>query len=144
MTIIDYTPEALDAAGLALSGKGPVLMVNLLRYRERADYAEPTDLPPCSGREAYYQRYAPAFAKVAGEVAAGETFAVALLGHVHATIVAPAGEAWDDIAIIEYPSFQALRTIIDSPRYEAEAAAHRHAALEDWRFIATVKAELPG
>ena len=144
MTTVDLMPGALDAAGQALSGKGTVHMVNLVRYRAQADYGGRTDPPPCSGREAYLQRYAPAFAKVAEQVAPGEKYSVFLLGTVHATLVAPAGEAWDDIVVVEYPSFEALRRIIESPEYAAQAAPHRRAALEDWRFIATTKVDLPG
>jgi len=59
-------------------------MVNLLRYRARAEYAEQTDLPPCSGREAYFSRYVPAFASVAEKVAPGEHFKPFYLGTVQA------------------------------------------------------------
>ena len=144
MATVEMTPEALDAAGRALAGKGPVQMVNLVRYRAQADYGGQGASPPCTGREAYFGRYVPSFAKVAEKVAPGETFTPVLLGNVHTAIVAPAGEAWDDIAIVEYASFDALRRVIESPEYEAEAAPHRRAALEDWRFIAATKVELPG
>ncbi len=143
MEAVEVMPEVLDAAGRALSGKGPVHMVNLVRYRAQADYGEQPGIAPCSGREAYLQRYVAAFGKVAEQVAAGEKFNVVLLGSVQATLVPPTGEAWDDIAIIEYPSFETLQRIIGSPEYEAEAAPHRRAALEDWRFIATIRAGLP-
>ncbi len=144
MMTVEMTQDALDAAGRALSGKGPVQMVNLIRYRAQADYGEQAGFPPCSGREAYLGRYVAAFAAVAAKVAPGETFRPVFLGSVAATVVAPTGEAWDDIAILEYPSFDALRKIIETPEYEAEAAPHRRAALEDWRFVAVLKAELPG
>lgn len=144
MKTIELTPEALDAAGHALAGKGPVQMVNLLRYRAQAEYGGQAVLPPCSGKEAYFGRYVPAFAKVAERVAPGTGFAPVLLGTVHATLVALADEAWDDIAIVEYPSFEALRRIVASPDYAAEAAPHRRAALEDWRFIAATRISLPG
>ena len=144
MMTVEMTRDALDAASRALSGKGPVQMVNLIRYRAQADYAGKAGFPPCSGREAYLGRYVTAFAQVAAKVAPGETFRPVFLGSVAATVVAPPGEAWDDIAIVEYASFDALRKIIETPEYEAEAAPHRRAALEDWRFAAALKAELPG
>jgi hypothetical protein len=31
-------------------------MINMVRYREVAHYEAPSDLPSCSGREAYFQR----------------------------------------------------------------------------------------
>ena len=144
MTGLDVTPEGLDAASSALAGKGPVQMVNLLRYRATANYDAGVEHPPCSGREAYLQRYIPAFAKVAAAVAPGESFSVEWIGGVLATLVPPTGETWHAIAIVEYPSFEVLRRIIDSPEYRSEADPHRRAALEDWRFIATQKMDLPG
>ena len=120
------------------------MMVNLLRYRAQAEYRDGTALPSCSGKEAYFGRYVPAFAKVAQQVVPNTSFAPVLLGSVHATLVASAGEAWDNIAIVEYPSFEALRSIVASPAYAAEAAPHRRAALADWRFVAATKIDLPG
>ena len=144
MTNPDITTDGLQAAGSALARKGPVQMVNLLRYRETATYDADADHAPCSGQEAYFQRYIPAFAKVAAEVAPGETFSVSWVGAVLATLVPPTGENWHAIAIVEYPSFEVLRRIIDSPEYKSEADPHRRAALEDWRFIASQKMDLPG
>jgi uncharacterized protein (DUF1330 family) len=144
MTSLDVTPDGLDAASSALAGKGPVQMVNFLRYRAAAGYDAGAEHPPCSGQEAYFQRYIPAFAKVAAAVAPGETFSVSWVGGVVATLVPPTGESWHAIAIVEYPSFEVLRRIIDSPEYRSEADPHRRAALEDWRFIATQKMDLPG
>ena len=68
MGIVELTPEALEAAARTLEGIGPVMMVNLLLYRTQAEYADGTALPPCSGKEAYFGRYVPAFAKVAEQV----------------------------------------------------------------------------
>ncbi len=144
MATVELTTSALDAAAAALAGKGAVHMINLVRYRERADYGGRSGYAPCSGREAYLQRYAPAFARVAGHVVPGETFSVVLVANAWATLVAPAGEAWDDIAIVEYGSFDMLRRIVESPEYASDAAPHRLAALADWRFIATTKLQLAG
>ncbi len=144
LATFDITPDTLDTAGRALAAAGPVCMVNLLRYRPHADYGDRTDLPPCSGREAYLQRYVPAFARVAAAVAPGEPFAAVFVGSVQATLVAPDGEAWDDVAVLEYPSFAVLRRIIESAEYAADAAPHRRAALADWRFLATTRVALPG
>ncbi len=143
MAMTEMTKQAMVKAGASLAGKGPVQMVNLLRYREQADYGHGSAFPLCSGRKAYFQRYVPAFAQVAATVAPGEAFMPVYIGNVAATVVGAEGEAWDDIASLEYPSFKALKKITDSPEYEAEAAPHRRAALADWRFIAALKAQLP-
>lgn len=143
MKTVDITPEAVQAAAEAIPEDSPFHMVNLLRYREHADYGDRTDIEPCSGREAYYQRYLPAFNHVT--VADGiEGIKVFWIGAVLARVVAPSDEQWDDVAIVEYPSFAAFRRVTESPTYGAEAAPHRKAALEDWRLIATASVTLPG
>jgi uncharacterized protein (DUF1330 family) len=134
MGSLEYARGALDAAAKTV-GEGPIHMVNLVRYRESADYRGKSSLPPCSGRDAYFQRYAPAFRKVAE----GEDYGVFWVGHVRGMLVAAEEEHWDDIVIVRYSSFATLRRILDNPRYEEEAAPHRRAALADWRFMVTTQ-----
>jgi uncharacterized protein (DUF1330 family) len=133
---LDVTPQALAAVAATILEGAPVVMVNLVRYRDRADYGgERPDLPPCSGKEAYLQRYRSAF----HAVTAGENIKAVFVGHALATIVAPEGERWDGVAVVEYPDFATIRRMFESERYRTEAAPHRRAALADWRFIATAK-----
>ena len=136
----ELAPQALLAAAAAIPADTPIYMVNLLRYREQAAYDDPATAAPCSGREAYFQRYVPAFAKVT----AGEGITPFWVGNVLAQLVAPPGEHWDDVAIVEYPSFAVFQRLMENPAYHAEAEPHRRAALADWRLIPTTKAQLPG
>jgi hypothetical protein len=138
----ELTSDNMNAAARALTGKGTIQMVNLLRYYDDAHYPAGNTYEACSGREAYYKRYIPEFGKVASQVAPN-SFTINFIGNVQATLVAPATESWDDIAIIEYSSFEAFRDIVESAQYLADADPHRRAALKDWRFIATTKAALP-
>lgn len=141
MPTTDITPDALDTAAAAGASTGqPIFMVNLLRYNEQANYGDDADSAPCSGREAYFHRYVPAFS----EVAEGIGIKVFWIGNVLAPIVAPADEQWDDVAIVEYPSFDAFRSLVESDAYKAKADPHRVAALADWRLIAAGKMDLPG
>ncbi len=140
MKTVEITPEAIQAAAGVLPQDGPITMLNLLRYKDRAEYDGPIDLPPGSGREVYFGRYVPAFNKVA----AGANIKVFWVANVLAAVVAPAGERWDDVAIVEYPDYATFRRVVESPEYAADAALHRRAALEDWRLIATLKMDLPG
>ena len=139
MRTIEIETENMQTAAGAIPEGVPVVMLNLLRYKERADYGQRADVTPCSGREAYYQRYVPAFNQLA-------TPGIQLLwlGGVLAQMVGPSDEQWDDAALVEYPSFAAFRDVVESVRYQEEASYHRLASLEDWRLIATVKATLPG
>lgn len=130
---------ALEAASQTLGDQEPVYMVNLVRYRDEADYGANTELPACSGREAYFQRYAPAF----NRVAAGQDYALFWVGNVRRVLVGTDGEAWDDIVIVRYASFAGLRRILESPAYEKDAAPHRRAALADWKFLVTTQPALP-
>jgi hypothetical protein len=139
MEFVECSATALEAAGRTLDAEGPVHMVNMVRFRDLADYRGKSELPPCSGREAYFQRYAPAFSKVAQ----GEDYGLFWLGNVRGVLVGAEGENWDDIVIVRYSSFAALRRILESAAYEAEAAPHRRAALADWRFIITTQPSPP-
>ena len=139
MLTIENNPAALEAAANNLAGAGQIFMVNLVRYRPEATYPKGFGLPPCSGREAYFRRYAPAF----GQVAQGEDYSVFWIGNVRGVLVGTEGEAWDDIVIVRYASFATLRRILESPDYEKTAAPHRRAALADWKFMVTTQPELP-
>ena len=86
------------------------------------------------------KRYVPAF----GALAEGKGIKPVWIGQVLAGVVAPPGEQWDDMAIVEYPDFDSFRKLVESPDYKAKADPHRRAALADWRLILTVKADLPG
>ena len=56
MGSIEPQPDRLQAFLGKLDDETPVVMINLLRYRERAAYPAGSEHAPCSGREAY-QRY---------------------------------------------------------------------------------------
>jgi uncharacterized protein (DUF1330 family) len=131
---VNPTPEQLEAV-VAAHGDGPVQMLNLLKYRERAaydaDYAgDPS--PDCTGAEAY-QRY--------GEVAithvAKRGGRLVLLSAVDGVALgAAAQDEWDEIAIVEYPSLDAFVDMGQDPDYLA-ATVHRTAGLERSVILAT-------
>lgn len=65
MRTVEMHSEDVVAAADAIPEDAPFFMLNLLRYKEQADYGDRTDVAPSSGREAYHQRYIPAFGQVA-------------------------------------------------------------------------------
>jgi len=142
MGMVEYQKSAFDAAEQEIGDGAPIYMVNLIRYRAEAQYLNDDASEPSSGsgKEVYFQRYVPAFARVAE----GEDYSVFWVGNIRGLLVAAPGEHWDDIVIVKYASIQTLRRILESPDYETQAAPHRRAALEDWRFIVTTKVDLPG
>ena len=50
---------------------GPVVMLNLLKFREQANYPAGSPHAPCSGAEAY-RRYQTAFVETVGDVSRAE------------------------------------------------------------------------
>lgn len=136
MNLIEITLQALDAAERAIPPGQPIYMLNLLRYRAQAHYEDGFDAAPCSGREAFNERYRPAFRRLAVGKPLVRMFSVPVL----ASLVGSPGERWDEAAINEYGDFATFRSIVNSETYQREVAPHRHAALEDFRLLALAKA----
>ena len=135
MNSIVLREQDLLAAELQVPADLPIVMLNLVAFNSVARY-EDSAAPACSGREAYFQRYAPAFreAAAAGNV---EGIRVVFVGSVAATLVGPKDQHWDAIVLVEYPNFAALRKVLESSAYKTYAEPHRKAALKDWQFVAT-------
>ena len=117
--------QATDAqveALLARDPGGPINMLNLLKFKERAEYADGSE-PELSGQEAY-MRYGTGVAELVTK--AGGEF---VFGSAANTLVVGDGELeWDMVAIVKYPSVTAFKTMVDSPEYEA-IHVHRDAGL---------------
>lgn len=107
----------------------PVTMLNLLAYRDIADYADYPGEISCSGKEAY-RRYSDAvfpLLKIHGAK-------VVLVGAANPTIIGPQAEKWDDVMLVEYPTPLAFIAMSTSQEY-AKVSYHRSAALTDSRLI---------
>jgi uncharacterized protein (DUF1330 family) len=131
MPSVEPTPTQMQRLLQDIARPGPVVMINLLRYREHANYPVGFDASPCSGREAYQRYSAVAVVKVA-EVGGK----ILWVGAVKASVIAPEGEEWDDAILVQYPSRAAFAEMVARPDYQA-AAPHRTAALADSRLILT-------
>ena len=142
MRAIEMNTEELSAAAAALPADQPVFMINLVGYREQADYGERADAAPCSGREAYLERYVPAFNKIVADLGI-KGINLFYTGAVIGQLVAPPDEKWNDVVFVEYPNFAAFLRVYESSEYQKEAEFHRTAALEDSRLFATTKMESP-
>ncbi len=133
MADIEMASEDVAAAVAAIKPGREFFMLNLLRFRDQADYGG-QDFPPATGREAYLQRYVPAFAEVAGPLGGSDLI---FAGDVFARLVGPEDEVWDVVAIAHYPNIKVFQDITSHPKYLTKAAPHRRAALADLRLIAT-------
>lgn len=124
-------PEPAQAAAFfGASDDGPICMVNLLKFRDKAAYADGSE-PELSGRDAYL-RYGAAvlacLAAVGGKARFSGMVSDVLLGEVE--------ELWDMVAIAEYPSRMAMLQMVQSPEYQA-ITHHRDAGLAGQLNIAT-------
>ncbi len=125
------TRDQQQAAVLRDDGQ-PISMVNLLKFRDTAVYADGR-ATTLSGREAY-EIYGRAMTRMVME--AGGKFVFS--GKVRGLLVGSADESWDQVAIVMYPSFKAMAAITSSPAY-AEIHVHRDAGLEGQMLIETVR-----
>ena len=104
---------------------GPVVMLNLLKFRERANYPEGSPHAPCTGAEAY-RRYQTAFVETVGDVSRAE---VVWEGQVDRPFIGDASQDWDKCLLVRYPSRQHFLGMMADAAYR-EALVHRYAGLE--------------
>lgn len=109
----------------------PVVMLNLLRFRDRANYSD--ESTERSGREAYtlYMQEAAACVKAVGAE-------VIWSGHSVGSLIAPPDESWDQVLLVRYPSIDAFMAMIESPDYKG-VVRHRTAAVQDSRLVANLE-----
>lgn len=110
---------------------GPIAMLNLVKFRDRAAYTDgrPDDV---SGREAYL-RYATEMRKIVE--AAGGRFV--FMGDVGSVIIGEVEDPWDAVGIVEYPSRAVFHRLATSPEVQA-IGVHREAGLAGQLLILTV------
>jgi uncharacterized protein (DUF1330 family) len=100
-------------AFLARDDDGPVVMLNLLRFKP-------------GGRESY-DRYASAITSTFLPRVGGE---VLYAGDGDVALVAGDGQAWDAVLLVRYPSRQAFSRMVADPEYQ-EITRLRTEALEE-------------
>ena len=101
----------------------PIYMLNLLKFKEKAEYADGRDTP-MTGAEAYgvYSKEVQAhIEKVGGKAIFFGDISRLMLGEVE--------DLWDKVAIVMYPSRKAMMAMIKNPDYQ-ESSKHREAGLE--------------
>ena len=132
-------PSKDQFAAFAKSGvSGPVQMLNLLRFNERAQYADGQGEAGLTGAEAY-KAYAKASAPFFQEVGG----VMAWSGKPIAGVIGPPGETWDAGFIAEYPNLDAFVSMVRNEGYQA-IVHHRQAAVADSRLYGFAKSDAPG
>jgi uncharacterized protein (DUF1330 family) len=113
-------------------------MLNLLLFRDIADYSDSPELKPLdpiSGREAYkiYMEHTTPFLQESG----GEVIFLGTAGHY---LIGPADEHWDMVMLVRQRSLSDFLAFASNPGYLA-GMGHRSAALEDSRLLPMVELE---
>lgn len=127
MLIAQYpTPEQIEEL-LRGPSDVPVVMVNLLRFKERADAPD----EGASGNEAY-SRYGEPMRRIVEERGGRLLW----MGRVESFVIGTSDSRFDAVALVEYPSRRVFVEIINDPRVR-EIGAHRAAGLEGQWLIAT-------
>lgn len=115
----------------------PIQMLNLVRFRKKADYPEGHELhgKGWTGDEAYAEygkTSGPIFQRVGGKIV--------WRGSYETVVTGPDDERWDAAFIAEYPNAGAFFEMITDPEYQ-QAVVNRTAAVEDSRLIRFGKLE---
>jgi uncharacterized protein (DUF1330 family) len=115
----------------ALPRDAPIEMLNLVRLRDQAVYAEdhPLHGQNVSGLEAY-RSYGRDSAEVFARVGGRQVW----VGRPEVVVTGPLDERWDLAFIAAYPSAGAFLEMVTDPVYR-QAVKHRQAGVEDSRLI---------
>lgn len=130
-TFIDPSPEQgaqFNASDLSES----VTMLNLLKFREIADYSASPELAsdtPISGEKAY-QKYIQSVGPLLQRLDAE----LIIKGKSEGFLIGPKEEKWDAVIIVRYNAKQDLINLTQSQDYIA-IKGHRTAALNDSRLL---------
>lgn len=120
---------------------GPVVMLNLLRLRELADYsATPTLAPqaPISGREAFDRYIAHTLPHLRES---GGT--LVFLGDAGDYLIGPPTERWDLVMLVRHRSSQTFLAFASNEAYLG-GMGHRLAAIEDSRLLPVIENGVDG
>ena len=134
MQVVNALNPSEDQLAALLGGAddGPFVMINLLRFREFAAYPDGRDVG-LSGRDAY-MRYGMAVLERLAAVGGKAIFSSSVTG----LMIGEVEELWDMVALAEYPSLTAMRTMLMSPEYQA-ITIHRTAGLAGQLNIKTAQ-----
>src|SRR5262245_66349484 len=116
---IDPTKETFDAFRSS-DRPGPIHMLNLVRFREKAGYPDGRNATGAEAYAAYGRDSHPVFSRLGGRIVWRGNFELMLIG--------PSDERWDECFIAEYPSVAAFVEVIRDPVYR-EGLKTRQAAV---------------
>ena len=119
--------------------QGSVVMLNLLRFREIADYSDNPELTPTepiSGKQAYQlyvEHTLPFLTKSGGEIL--------FMGEGGSFLIGPTNEHWDAVLLIKQNSVNSFLAF-ESDKDYMKGIGHRTAALADSRLLPIVETKV--
>lgn len=127
-------PNEAQMQGFSEAGpEGPIYMVNLLKFKEKAEYPDGRE-SNLTGAQAY-GIYGEAVSKLLTEFGGAPMFSA----DVERLMLGEVEELWDKIAIAMYPSRGAMMEMMQSPKMQ-EIGIHRAAGLAGQLNIETADA----
>ncbi|MDR6267446.1 DUF1330 domain-containing protein [Roseobacter sp. N2S] len=123
---IDPTRAQFDAFK-SLPRDQPVNMLNLVKLKDAASYADGRSATGAEAYQSYSAESGPIFARVGGEII--------WRGSPQAMVIGPENEDWHIAFIARYPTLNAFLEMVTDPAYQA-IVFHRQAAVADSRLIA--------
>jgi uncharacterized protein (DUF1330 family) len=111
----------------------PIMMLNLLRFRDKAAYEEDREATGAEAYAAYGRESGPIFGRVGGEII--------WRGKPELMVIGPADKRWDIIFVARYPTAGAFLEMVTDPDYRL-AVKHRQAAVLDSRLIRTAEVDI--
>lgn len=136
MEVVNQVMPTMERAMAFFGGAedGPFVMVNLLKFRPRAEYEDGSD-SHLTGAEAY-ARYGEGVRKLVEGLGGKVRYSGAVTG----LMLGEVEELWDMVALAEYPSLAAFRAMAMSPEMHA-IEHHRKAGLAGQLNIRTKPGE---
>lgn len=131
---IDPERDQFDAFK-ALPRNQPLMMLNLVRLRDKAAYDDGRDATGMEAYAAYGRESEPVFRRVGGEIV--------WRGRPENVLIGPVDEQWDVAFVARYPTASAFLEMVTDPDYRI-AVKHRQAAVLDSRLIRTAEFENSG
>jgi uncharacterized protein (DUF1330 family) len=115
-------PNPIQLAEFALGDDDPILMVNLLKFKDKAEYEDgrATNLTGREAYEIYVTETREHLADVGAELILG--------GEVNGLLLGEVEELWDAFGVARYPSRKAMIAMARNPAY-IESEKHRAAGL---------------
>jgi uncharacterized protein (DUF1330 family) len=108
----------------------PIMMLNLLRFREKAAYEDGREATGAEAYAAYGEETGPIFRRVGGEII--------WRGEPELMLIGPKDKHWDMMFVARYPTAAAFLEMVTDPDYQI-AVKHRQAAVRDSRLIRTAE-----